>query len=291
MMRVACLQFAPEHGRVRENIARAEALLQARGRDLEGLRLLVLPEMAFTGYHWRSGRHIDPVLDDGEGPTATWCRRTAARLGCVVCCGLPRRLRQRRLNSMLVAGPRGEVLDFYDKHYLYESDKTWAEPGTGFRVIRKLPGVPVGPVGLGICMDINPRDFKSSFDAYEFANYQRQVGSRLIVFSSSWCANHPNDPPASFVQEPDAEVAEHTLGYWLQRLQPLQGVDAHFVCADRVGEEDLSLLGRPKDGLRNRFCGCSCVISLKDSRVLQALGASEEGVLVVDIPVAGEGAA
>lgn len=290
-MRVACLQFAPEHGRVRENIARADALLQARGRDLEGLRLLVLPEMAFTGYHWRNGRHIDPFLETDEGPTTTWCRRTAARLGCVVCCGLPRRSRQRRLNSMLVAGPEGEVLDIYDKHFLYDSDKTWAEPGVGFRVLRRLPSIPIGPVGLGICMDINPRDFKESFDAFEFANFQRQAGSRLIVFSSAWCANHPNDPPASFVRDSDAKVAEDTLRYWLTRLLPLRGADAHFVCADRVGEEELSLLGRSGDRRRNRFCGCSCVVSLKDSRVLDALGASEEGVLVVDIPLAGEQAA
>ena len=46
-MRVACLQFAPELGKVQENIARANALL----KDLlpGHCDILVLPEMAFSG--------------------------------------------------------------------------------------------------------------------------------------------------------------------------------------------------------------------------------------------------
>jgi len=292
-LRVACLQFAPVHGRVEENIAKADKLLDARLADLEELRLLVLPEMAFTGYHWRDRAHIDPVLDDGNGAASAWCKRTAERLRCVVCCGVPMRSRslrggQRRHNSLFVAGPDGKHICTYDKHFLYESDKTWAEAGTGFRSLRRLPGVPVS-VGLGICMDINPREFQAPSDAFEFARYHRRCGSRLIVFSSAWCTNHPDDPPERFVRKADDEVRAETMKYWIGRLQPLIGKDVHFVCADRVGEEDLALMGRPADGRRNRFCGCSCVISLASKptpSVMGALDPNEEGVLVVDIPLA-----
>lgn len=46
-MRIACLQFNPKLGKLPENIARANALLQAASpRDID---LLVLPELAFTG--------------------------------------------------------------------------------------------------------------------------------------------------------------------------------------------------------------------------------------------------
>eukprot|EP00418_Pyrodinium_bahamense_P023327 CAMPEP_0179145928 /NCGR_PEP_ID=MMETSP0796-20121207/70440_1 /TAXON_ID=73915 /ORGANISM="Pyrodinium bahamense, Strain pbaha01" /LENGTH=211 /DNA_ID=CAMNT_0020846369 /DNA_START=45 /DNA_END=680 /DNA_ORIENTATION=- len=153
---------------------------------------------------------------------------------------------------------------------------------------QEAAGIPVGPVGFGICMDINPREFKAPFDAYEFASHHQQAGSRLIVFCSAWCANHPDDPPQSCTRKADEQVSCDTLDYWLRRLQPLWGSDVHFVCADRVGEEELSLLGRfPNDVRRNRFCGCSCVISLSNRIVLGALGPSEEGVLVVDIPVIG----
>ena len=46
-MRIACLQFDPELGRLPENIARANVLLEAASP--QNLDLLVLPELAFTG--------------------------------------------------------------------------------------------------------------------------------------------------------------------------------------------------------------------------------------------------
>ena len=46
IMRIACLQFAPELGNVQGNISRADGLLQDAA---PGLSILVLPEMAFSG--------------------------------------------------------------------------------------------------------------------------------------------------------------------------------------------------------------------------------------------------
>ena len=46
-MRIACLLFNPELGRLPENIARANALLEAASP--QNIDLLVLPELAFTG--------------------------------------------------------------------------------------------------------------------------------------------------------------------------------------------------------------------------------------------------
>jgi len=272
-------------------MARADALLMARKADLAGLGLLVLPEMAFTGYQWRSKEDIGAVLeDDSNSPTSDWCRRTAARLGCVVCCGLPRRKSLRRLNSMVVASPGGELVDIIDKHHLYATDKTWAEAGTSFRSLGSVPGLPLGPVGFGICMDINPYEFQVPDEDYEFAKFHLEKGSRLIVLSSAWCRNHPDDLPSAFVDKTDEQVSEETLNSWLRRLYPLLGKDVYFVVADRVGEEALELLGKDTDQ-RTRFCGTSCVISLKDKRVLKALSASEEAVLVVDVPLKKESCA
>lgn len=46
-MRVACLQFSAKLGRVEDNIARANALLEES--SISNLDLLILPELAFTG--------------------------------------------------------------------------------------------------------------------------------------------------------------------------------------------------------------------------------------------------
>lgn len=51
-MRIACLQFAPQVGDVNNNLNRADSVLaKANPDDLEGLDLIVLPELAFTGPH------------------------------------------------------------------------------------------------------------------------------------------------------------------------------------------------------------------------------------------------
>ncbi|CAE8649223.1 unnamed protein product [Polarella glacialis] len=168
--------------------------------------VLTWREMAFMGYQWRSKEHIDEVLDDGGALTLEWCKQTAKRLGCVVCCGLARRSMRRRLNSMVVAGPDGQLVDTIDKTHLYATDKTWAEAGDGFQSRYVVPGLPIGPVGFGICMDINPRDFQAPPDDYEFAMYHLNAGSRLIVFSSAWCRNHPDDVPEAYVEKDDAQA-------------------------------------------------------------------------------------
>lgn len=46
-MRVACLQFSTQLGRVEDNIARANALLEES--SISNIDLLILPELAFTG--------------------------------------------------------------------------------------------------------------------------------------------------------------------------------------------------------------------------------------------------
>ena len=48
-MRLACMQFAPQLGRVEENIERADALIQESRDKLTDVDFLVLPELAFTG--------------------------------------------------------------------------------------------------------------------------------------------------------------------------------------------------------------------------------------------------
>lgn len=46
-MRVACLQFSAQLGKVEDNIARANALL--KDSSISDFDLLILPELAFTG--------------------------------------------------------------------------------------------------------------------------------------------------------------------------------------------------------------------------------------------------
>ncbi|PGH18260.1 hypothetical protein AJ79_00599 [Helicocarpus griseus UAMH5409] len=110
-MRIATLQLSPRIGDVEGNIRRANTLLSILEKKLERLNggtgaewgggadadsarglldVLVLPEMAFSGYNFPSLKAIEPYLEPTEsGPSSRWARDTARRLGCAVCVGYP----------------------------------------------------------------------------------------------------------------------------------------------------------------------------------------------------------
>ncbi|EEP79361.1 predicted protein [Uncinocarpus reesii 1704] len=128
------------------------------------LDLLVLPELAFTGYNFSSLEHIKPYLEPtGSGPSANWARSTARRLGCVVCVGYPELhasalspLEQtsslekaenedgqiearKRFNSLLIVDPSGDILLNYQKRFLYYTDEPWALEGENGKGDLQLP--------------------------------------------------------------------------------------------------------------------------------------------------------
>lgn len=95
--------------------------------------LVVLPEMAFSGYVFSDPSSIAPYLEPPRiGPSSLFCRSTAQRLGCYVACGYPERPQEegeRGWNSALIVSPSGEVVHQYRKTFLYETDNNWAREG------------------------------------------------------------------------------------------------------------------------------------------------------------------
>lgn len=163
-MRIACLQFNPELGRLAENVAHANSLLEAASP--QNIDLLVLPELAFagiassasfpmptyvhsidhkTGYNYPSLASILPHLEPTiSGPSTTWAKVTASRLNCIVTVGYPELYTPPpapstntqdlssaeefiAYNSTVTVSPTGLVLAHYRKTHLYYTDETWAK--------------------------------------------------------------------------------------------------------------------------------------------------------------------
>lgn len=108
--------------------------------------LVVLPEMALSGYVFTSPSHVAPFLEPARiGPSALFSRALATRLRCHVVCGYPERPADgappdaRGFNAAVVVGPTGEVLHNYRKSFLYETDKAWAAEGAYRGVLPALP--------------------------------------------------------------------------------------------------------------------------------------------------------
>ena len=204
---------------------------------------------SYSGYVFRDAASISPFLEHPHtGPTSRFCAEMAEKLHCYVVAGYPERLEQSEItkrsdsnghiidaigaNSAVVHGPGGERIGGYRKTNLFETDQTWAKPGssrssdceiethacsrfvgTGF-VTFNLPA-PLNTVSLGICMDLNPQPpavWTLEDGPYEIADYCRVNGTDLLILLNAWLD--------SGIDEDTAEDW-HTLNYWASRLRPL----------------------------------------------------------------------
>ncbi|KAK1833260.1 carbon-nitrogen hydrolase, partial [Podospora conica] len=280
-MKIACLQFAPQVGDIDNNLNRADAVLsRANVEDLLGLDLLVLPELAFSGYNFNSLRSIAPFLEpSGSGISSLWARTTALRHDCVVVVGYPEKVdvtpkwpaSPEYYNSALVVNSDGETIANYRKSFLYHTDETWALEGRDGFFHDEIPGI--GSVSMGICMDINPYKFEAPWDDFEFGWHVVDAAANVVILTMAWHTHHDTSLFSRRPQEPDLE----TLVYWVQRLEPLLSAkkeeEVIVIFCNRTGSEDDLM-----------YAGTSAVLGIKRGEVFVygLLGRGVKELLVVD---------
>lgn len=313
--RIACLQFAPELGKLEANITRADNLLRIWATD--AIDWLLLPELAFSGYNFPDLAAIMPYLEPTTaGPTTKWAIGTAKRYGCHVTVGYPEICYPtspttgkpnenpnaegvKRYNSTVTVSPTGDILFNYRKCHLYYTDDTWAHEGPG------VPDSPfwhgnlghVGQVSHAICMDINPYKFEQErYAKYEFATAVQAAGSKIMGLSTAWLTHLTKDELA---EKGTPDVA--TLYYWIERFTPIVAASEEAAAIATAGSSEgvVTTLNNGSDDARetilvfaNRcgsegessYAGTSCVLRIKDGKieVLDILGRAEEGLLIVD---------
>ncbi|RYP70644.1 hypothetical protein DL769_004890 [Monosporascus sp. CRB-8-3] len=274
-MRIACLQFAPQVGDIHNNLNRADAVLsKANPEDLD---LLVLPELAFTGYNFRSLQHISPYLEpQGSGITALWARTIALKHNCVVSVGYPEKVDVKPkwptspeyYNSVITINGEGETVANYRKAHLYYTDETWALEGPEGFWEGYIPGL--GHTSMGICMDLK---FEAPWHAFEFAFHILEMESNLVIVHMAWLTREDARLFSRMPKEPDMD----TLTYWITRLEPLIRAETDeeviVVFCNRTGVEDDAV-----------YAGTSAVIGIKagEVSVYGMLGRGEKDLLVVD---------
>ncbi|KAF0693881.1 Aste57867_15194 [Aphanomyces stellatus] len=270
-LKVAIVQIEPEILRVTRNMEVVTKMLASLSQD-DGIHILMLSEMVFTGYCFQDRAEIEPFAEVvSEGPTFAWCADHARRLRCLVACGYVEKTADDRnlYNSMMVLSPDGDLVYNYRKTQLYDTDKSWATPGSGFGSWH-CPWLHT-TLSFGICMDINPNNFEAPFDAYEFASSIVQAKSTLVLFSSAWNDHNPmeTDP-----------TAMPTLQYWANRLKPvIDSLDdgnrnCYFICSNRTGIER-----------GTSFVGGSCILSLREPRIIVSASRFEQTLLVATISI------
>ncbi|KAK0635500.1 carbon-nitrogen hydrolase [Bombardia bombarda] len=286
-MRIGCLQFAPKVGDVSNNLNRADAVLaKADPTELDNLDLLVLPEMAFSGYNFKSVQHITPYLEpSGSGISSLWARTTALKYDCTVAVGYPEKVTASRrrpsvssspeyYNSLIIVNGDGETVANYRKSFLYYTDATWALEGGGFYAGEMED---FGQVAMGICMDINPYRFEAPWNAFEFSVHVLRVKANLVILSMAWLTREDRSTFTPFPQDPDME----TITYWIQRMEPIiraeKDEETIVIFCNRCGIEDDVV-----------YAGTSAVVGIKNGEVsvygLLGRGVKELLVVNTDLP-------
>ena len=171
--RVAAIQFDPGHGKKERNIRGLSDLSYEAAEN--GARLIVLPEMATTGYCWYDRAEVAPFVEPIPGPTTDRFGRIAADLGCYIAVGLPEVDPSTNIyyNALAFIGPRG-VIGAYRKTHANIAEPRWARDGDA--------GFPVWETELGniaglICMD---------FCYFEPARIAALEGCDVIAFAAGW---------------------------------------------------------------------------------------------------------
>ena len=216
-IRVSCIQFAPEIGAVEANMAHAAELVRAAAA--EGSRLIVLPELASTGYVFASQAEAASLAEPvPEGPTTRTWAALACDLGVHIVVGIAERAGEALYNAAVIVGPEGYIGTYRKAHLWDQENVFFAKGDLGFPVFDTA----LGKVGVAICYDgWFPETFR-----------QLALGGAEIV-----CI------PTNWVPMPDQPEGEVAMANTLHRAAA-HSTGLFIACADRVGIER----GQPFEG-------------------------------------------
>ena len=172
MTRVAVTQLAPAIGDLEGNRAAALAAIDAAAAA--GAQVVVLPELAASGYVFRDPEEARALAEPADGPTVTgWAERAAAH-GLAIAGGFAEAGADGRLyNSAVIADPAG-VLAVYRKAHLWDREDLVFTPGTAPPpVVDSVHG----RLGLMVCYDL---------EFPEWVRLAALAGAELLCVPTNW---------------------------------------------------------------------------------------------------------
>lgn len=180
IVKVAVVQMEPVVGEKAANVEKSLRLIEEAAD--EGAQLVVLPELANSGYVFESREEAfelaEPIPD---GPAVRAWMEVARRRGLYLSAGIAEREGTALYNSAAIVGPEGHVGTFRKVH-LWNEENLFFEPGNlGFPVFK----TPIGRLGAIICYD-------GWFpESYRLLALQ---GADIICVSTNWVPIPGQDP-------------------------------------------------------------------------------------------------
>lgn len=143
---IAVVQFNPDRKNIKKNIRKIQRLLNGIKADL-----IVLPELANTGYLYANPEDLLPLAEpqDGSGPFLSALEEFAAHTGGIIVSGYAEGAEGKLYNSAVAVSQDGVICN-YRKAHLFDREKKLFSPGnTGFQIF-EWQSV---KIGMMICFD------------------------------------------------------------------------------------------------------------------------------------------
>jgi predicted amidohydrolase len=245
VVKVACCQMEPVVGRKDANIAKSVKMIEtAAGK---GARLVVLPELANSGYVFESREEAWALAE--EIPHGTTCEawaEVAKKHDLHLVAGIAERADDKLFNSAVLIGPDGHIGTFRKVH-LWNAENLFFEPGDlGFPVWN----TPIGRIATHICYD-------SWFpESFRLAALQ---GADIVCVPTNWVPIPGQDKGREAMANILMMAASHCNSIFI-------------AAADRVGTER----GQP-------FNGQSIITSYTGWPVGGPASASKEEIIYADL--------
>jgi len=205
---VACCQLAPVLGEpaVNREIT-ADAVTSAAAR---GASIVVLPELASSGYVFESQAEARASAETADGETVTGWARLAAEHGIVIVGGFCEASGGEVFNSAALVDPDG-LRGVYRKAHLWDEEKRWFSPGSA---APPVVATRFGRIAMMICYDL---------EFPEWVRLPALAGAQLLCAPTNWPA----------FPRPEGERPMEVV-----RVQADAAVNRMFIAAcDRIGEE------------------------------------------------------
>jgi predicted amidohydrolase len=143
-MKVGFYQFSPIFGEPKKNLEKIAELLLKCDADL-----VVLPELAFTGYLFIEKQEVLSLSETIPGVISDKLREIAIKKDMAIVTGFAELAGEKVYNSAFLVTPEGDI-KIYRKNHLFHEEKLFFEPGDlGFPVFT-VKGV---KIGILICFD------------------------------------------------------------------------------------------------------------------------------------------
>lgn len=206
---IACCQLAPVLGDVAANTERTVAAIRAAAG--EGARLIVLPELASSGYMLADREEAQAAAQSQDGPTLQAWAHQARDLDVVIVGGFCELDADGQLRNSAAIIDASGLRAVYRKAHLWDRERLLFIPGDDAPPVVQTP---IGRVGVLVCYDL---------EFPEWVRIPALAGAQVLAVPTNW-------PRGRW---PEGERAGEVL-----RAMSDAAVNRIFIAvADRVGEE------------------------------------------------------